>query len=50
LEYAVRLQFHSTNNETEYKALIKGLDLAKALGVKLVVIQGKFTTDHRPSE
>ena len=40
LEYAVHLQFHTTNNETEYKALIKGLDLAKALGVKLVVIQG----------
>lgn len=39
LEYAVRLQFQMTNNEAEYKALIKGLDLAKELGAELVVVQ-----------
>ena len=34
----VRLDFHATNNESEYEALIVGLDLAKAAGVVRVVI------------
>ena len=34
LEYAIRLQFQTTNNEAEYEALLKGLELAKSLGVK----------------
>ena len=40
LEYAVRLQFNTTNNEAKYEALLQGLELAKSLGVDLVLIQG----------
>ena len=40
LEYAICLQFQMTNNETEYEALLQGLELAKSLGAELVVIQG----------
>ena len=39
LKYAVRLQFSTTNNETEYKALLTGLSLAKALGAKNLIVQ-----------
>ena len=34
----VRLDFPTTNNETEYKALVTGLDLAKATGAASIVI------------
>ena len=34
----VRLDFPTTNNESEYEALIAGLDLAKAAGAARVVI------------
>ena len=34
----VHLQFPTTNNEMEYEAIFSGLDLAKAVGVMLVVI------------
>ena len=34
----VRLDFPTTNNETEYEALVAGLDLAKVLGAASVVI------------
>ena len=34
----VRLDFPMTNNEVEYKALIAGLDLAKAVGVENLVV------------
>ena len=40
LEYAVRLQFNTTNNEAKYEALLQGLELAKSLGADLVLIQG----------
>ena len=33
-----RLDFPTTNNEAEYKALIVGLDLAKAAGAKNLVV------------
>ena len=33
----VRLDFPTTNNEAEYKALVTGLDLAKAAGATSVV-------------
>ena len=39
LKYAVRLQFTATNNEAEYEALLIGLNLAKALGVKNLIVQ-----------
>ena len=38
LEYAACLHFQVTNNETEYEALITGLNLVKALGVDLITI------------
>ena len=40
LEYVVRLQFLTINNKAEYESLIKGLNLAKALGAESLVIQG----------
>ena len=33
LEYAIRLQFYTTNNEAKYEALLQGLELIKSLGV-----------------
>ena len=33
----VRLDFPTTNNETEYEALVAGLDLAKVVGAASVV-------------
>ena len=38
IECMVRLDFHTTNNEAEYKALVVGLDLAKAAGATSIVI------------
>ena len=38
IECMVRLNFPTTNNEVEYKALMAGLDLAKATGAATVVI------------
>ncbi|XP_075645336.1 uncharacterized protein LOC142616348 [Castanea sativa] len=39
LEYAARLQYQTTNNEAEYKALLKGLELAKSLRVESVWVK-----------
>ena len=38
IECMVRLDFPATNNESEYEALIAGLDLAKATGAAKAVI------------
>ena len=38
VEYALKLDFPTTNNEAEYEALIAGLGLAKALRAKNVKI------------
>ena len=40
LKYAARLQYQTNNNEVEYEAFLKGLELAKSLGVESVLIQG----------
>ena len=40
LKYKVRLQYQTTNNEAEYEALLKGLKLAKSLGVESILVQG----------
>ena len=40
MKYTTRLQYQTTNNEVEYKALHKGPELAKFLGVESVVVQG----------
>ena len=39
IKEARRLNFQATNNETEYEALIYGLELAKHLGVKLLKVR-----------
>ena len=38
IQCIVRLDFLTTNNETEYKALVAGLDLAQATGAISVVM------------
>ena len=38
IEFAVCLQFPTTNNEVEYEAVLTGLDLTKAAGASSVVI------------
>ena len=38
VECMLRLDFPTTNNEVEYKALIAGLDLTKAAGAANVVV------------
>ena len=40
LKCKVRLPYPTTNNETEYEAFLKGLELAKSLGAELVLVQG----------
>ena len=40
LKRKVRLHYPTTNNEVEYKALLKGLELAKSLGAESVLVQG----------
>ena len=40
LKYVARLWYPTTNNEVEYEALLKGLELVKSLGTKSVVVQG----------
>ena len=40
LKHKVRLYYQTTNNEAEYEALLKGLELAKSLGAELVLVQG----------
>ena len=40
LRYKVRLHYQTTNNEAEYEALLKGLELAKSLGVESVFVRG----------
>ena len=40
LKCKVRLHYPTTNNEAEYAALLKGLELAKSLGAESVLVQG----------
>ncbi|XP_075649992.1 uncharacterized protein LOC142620514 [Castanea sativa] len=40
LEYAARLQYQTTNNEVEYEALLKGLELAKSLEAESIIVKG----------
>ena len=40
LTYRVRLQYQATNNEAEYEALLKGLELAKSIDAESVLILG----------
>ena len=38
IECMIRLEFHATNNEAKYEALIAGLDLTRAVGVENMII------------
>ena len=40
MEYVVRLQFQTINNEEKYEALLQGLELAKSLGADSIIVQG----------
>ncbi|XP_075645687.1 uncharacterized protein LOC142616793 [Castanea sativa] len=40
MEYAARLQYQITNNEAEYEALLKWLELAKSLGAESIIVKG----------
>ena len=40
LKHKVRQHYQTTNNEAEYEALLKGLELAKSLGAESVLVQG----------
>jgi len=38
LEYAVYLQFQTTNNKVEYEVLLQGLELTKSFGVNSILV------------
>ena len=38
LKHKVRLQYQTTNNEVEYKALLKGLELTRSMEAKSILI------------
>ena len=38
LKHKVRLQYQTINNETEYEALLKGLELAKLVEAELILV------------
>ena len=40
LKYKICLQYQPTNNEVEYKALLKGLELAKSVEARSILILG----------
>ena len=40
LKSKVPPHYQTTNNEAEYEALLKGLELAKSLGADSVLVQG----------
>ena len=40
LKRKVHLHYQTTNNEAEYEAFLKGLELAKSLGLESVLVQG----------
>ena len=40
LKHKIRLQYQATNNEIEYEALLKGLELAKSVESKSILVLG----------
>ena len=40
LKHKVRLQYQPTNNEVEYEAFLKGLELAKSVEAKSILVLG----------
>ena len=45
IEQSLRFMFKTSNNQTEYKALLAGLKLAKELGDQRLVIKGNSQLD-----
>ena len=57
LKYRLRLKFLATNNEAEYKGILTGLRLGRALGAKNLLVQndsklviGKIKGDYEAKE
>ena len=50
LTYKVRLQYQKTNNEVEYEALLKGLELAKFIEAKSNTHLGRFSVSYGSSK
>ena len=42
LKHKIRLQYQATNNEVEYETLLKGLELAKSVEAKLILVLRDF--------
>ena len=40
MKHKIRLQYQATNNEVEYEALLKGLELAKSIEAKSILVLG----------
>ena len=40
MKHRVRLQYRPTNNEVDYEVLLKGLELAKSVEAKSVLVLG----------
>ena len=40
LKHKIRLQYQTTNNEVEYEAHLKGLELAKSVEAKSILVLG----------
>ena len=40
LKHKIRLQYQPTNNEVEYEALLKGLELAKSVEARSIFVLG----------
>ena len=40
LKNKIRLQYQATNNEVEYEALLKGLELARSVEAKSILVLG----------
>ena len=40
LKHKVHLQYHTTNNQVEYEALLKGFELAKSVKAKSILVLG----------
>ena len=57
LKYGVQLQFPATNNEAEYEAILTGLRVVKALGVRNLkldlysnLVVGQITKEYKVKE
>ena len=40
LKHKIRLHYQATNNEVEYEAILKGLELAKSVEAKSILVLG----------